>query len=442
MKKISSLYLFAIFSLVLLVSVVSAELNITILSPLENNTYGKSFQLLNVSLSGDEGISSCLYSLNGSSNETLVGDGAFWVNDTLSLHEGNQTIEVYCNDTAGVWFFASVNFTHDQTSPTIFVYSPVDGSSTNESTIWLNVSSNDSDVNQSNWKVWLNDGNETVFTPNITLNLVNGINNITVGLSDKYGNWNSTTLHINLSSSDSNETDTNETNETEPNVTVNSAPIALEDIYEVVLNTNFSGNVLSNDSDVDGDNLSVVVLVNPSNGSLTLNANGTFEYSPDENFSGIDFFSYTVSDGNWTSSANVSLYVNVSIPVVLPVINLNSGGSSGGGGSGGRYCVTTWSCTEWSACDNGTETRTCSYPTNFCTPVSLKPIESRSCTVEVPEETNETAEPSAFKNFTSLLTGAVTGPMGRATLLALLILLVLVGLGYWIVAAKKKKKKK
>ena len=50
--------------------------------------------------------------------------------------------------------------------------------------------------------------------------------------------------------------------------------------------------VLDNDSDPDDDPLSPVRVSGPSHGTLTLNANGSFTYNPDDNFNGSDSFTY------------------------------------------------------------------------------------------------------------------------------------------------------
>src|SRR5262249_12097892 len=53
--------------------------------------------------------------------------------------------------------------------------------------------------------------------------------------------------------------------------------------------------VLANDSDVDGDPLAAVLATGPAHGTLTLNANGSFTYTPAADFNGADTFSYRAS---------------------------------------------------------------------------------------------------------------------------------------------------
>ncbi len=71
------------------------------------------------------------------------------------------------------------------------------------------------------------------------------------------------------------------------------------------------GNVLSNDSDVDGDTLTASLVSGPTNGSLTLNADGSFSYTPDADWNGTDSFTYTANDGALDSNvATVTITVN------------------------------------------------------------------------------------------------------------------------------------
>ena len=55
--------------------------------------------------------------------------------------------------------------------------------------------------------------------------------------------------------------------------------------------------VLANDSDVEGDALTAVLVSGPANGTLALNADGSFTYTPAANYNGADSFTYKANDG-------------------------------------------------------------------------------------------------------------------------------------------------
>ena len=68
--------------------------------------------------------------------------------------------------------------------------------------------------------------------------------------------------------------------------------------------------VLDNDSDPDGDALEAVLVEGPSNGQLTLQPDGTFNYTPDDGFVGTDTFTYVAFDGvDRSAPATVQLAV-------------------------------------------------------------------------------------------------------------------------------------
>jgi CSLREA domain-containing protein len=82
---------------------------------------------------------------------------------------------------------------------------------------------------------------------------------------------------------------------------VNDAPVAKDDAYSVDQKktlTVLAPGVLSNDTDADGDTLTAVLVAGPVNGTLTLNANGSFTYTPNLNFYGVDTFTYKANDGS------------------------------------------------------------------------------------------------------------------------------------------------
>jgi VCBS repeat-containing protein len=91
----------------------------------------------------------------------------------------------------------------------------------------------------------------------------------------------------------------------------NIAPVALGDPFTLNEDTPTVLDVLANDLDADGDDLSAVIVEDPANGALTPNPDGTFTYTPAENFFGEDSFTYQASDGTALSDVvTVSLTVN------------------------------------------------------------------------------------------------------------------------------------
>ncbi|MDN2661677.1 cadherin-like domain-containing protein, partial [Neptunomonas sp. CHC150] len=68
--------------------------------------------------------------------------------------------------------------------------------------------------------------------------------------------------------------------------------------------------VLANDSDVDGDTLTVD-FATAANGTVAINPDGTITYTPNANFTGSDTITYTVTDGNGgTATATVAVTIN------------------------------------------------------------------------------------------------------------------------------------
>ncbi len=102
---------------------------------------------------------------------------------------------------------------------------------------------------------------------------------------------------------------------------VNDAPVAEADSYSAVADETFTstGSVLDNDSDVDGDPLTVVAydVTSEAGGTVEMTADGTFSYTPLAGFAGTDSFTYTITDGNGAEEiATVTL--NVESEAALP----------------------------------------------------------------------------------------------------------------------------
>ncbi len=90
----------------------------------------------------------------------------------------------------------------------------------------------------------------------------------------------------------------------------NDSPVAVDDAATTAEDTAVSIAVLTNDSDVDGETLSLNSVSAPAHGAATVNADGTITYAPAANFHGADSFSYTIGDGfGGTATATVSVTV-------------------------------------------------------------------------------------------------------------------------------------
>ncbi|MEP6360375.1 MAG: retention module-containing protein [Halioglobus sp.] len=106
-----------------------------------------------------------------------------------------------------------------------------------------------------------------------------------------------------------------------PPPVINNPPDAVNDGFSTEVNTPVSGNVLPNDSDPDNDPLTVTGNTQPTNGSVTVNPDGSFTYTPNEDFDGSDSFEYTITDGEGGSdTATVNLTVTDQPIDLLPTV--------------------------------------------------------------------------------------------------------------------------
>ncbi|PYG31585.1 Ig-like domain-containing protein [Pelagimonas varians] len=100
----------------------------------------------------------------------------------------------------------------------------------------------------------------------------------------------------------------------------NGDPIAVDDSETTALDTAVIIDVLGNDSDPDGDPLSIAAYTAPINGNVTDNGDGTMTYTPAPGFSGTDSFSYVIEDGNGGSDTG-AVTVEVEVDPAPPVEN-------------------------------------------------------------------------------------------------------------------------
>lgn len=231
---------------------------------------------------------------------------------TLDFIHGTQspvTITVTATDSVGHHTTTTFQVTVANQAPV----SQNDTYTTNENAGALNVNagagvlSNDSDpdgntlhavkvTDPTNGAVVLNTDGSFTYTPN---NNFHGTDTFTYKANDGQLDGNTATVTI----------------------TVNAPPVAVDDSGFVVnenttLNVPASG-VLANDTDAESNNLTALKVSDPANGTVTVNSNGSFTYTPNANFHGTDSFTYKANDGQADSNvATVTITVNV-LPVAV-----------------------------------------------------------------------------------------------------------------------------
>ncbi len=71
-------------------------------------------------------------------------------------------------------------------------------------------------------------------------------------------------------------------------------PVAVQDSIKLFVDISANGNVLTNDTDPEGDALTASLVTAPVNGTIVLNANGSFTYTPNNGYIGLDSLLYQV----------------------------------------------------------------------------------------------------------------------------------------------------
>ncbi len=100
-------------------------------------------------------------------------------------------------------------------------------------------------------------------------------------------------------------------NRTQKVVAVNGAPVAVADSVSTSMNTPVSFDPRTNDSDPNGNPLTITAATNGASGVVTITGGGAgLTYTPNAGFSGSDSFTYTISDGGLTATATVSVTVS------------------------------------------------------------------------------------------------------------------------------------
>ncbi len=146
------------------------------------------------------------------------------------------------------------------------------------------------------------------YTPNPDFN---GTDSFTFRVNDGQRNSNTSTVSINVTE-------------------VNDAPVAGNDSVIIAEDSAANAvNVLANDTDTDGDTLTVLSKTAGMNGTVVITGGGTaVTYTPAANFNGSDSFTYTVSDGRGgTQTATVSVTVTPinDAPAFISITPLSQG---------------------------------------------------------------------------------------------------------------------
>jgi hypothetical protein len=102
----------------------------------------------------------------------------------------------------------------------------------------------------------------------------------------------------------------------------NTAPVAVDDIFNGVNGMPFTGNVILNDNDPNGELIHPNLVVTSVDGTVVMNADGSFTFTPNPGFIGlITTFTYNLTDEGFdaATSNTATVTINFSNPIVLPV---------------------------------------------------------------------------------------------------------------------------
>ncbi|MFV1873328.1 MAG: Ig-like domain-containing protein [Oleiphilus sp.] len=232
--------------------------------------------------------------INGS--VTINGDGTITYTPDAD-YSGSDTISYSIIDgqggTASATVAVTVNPENDEPVAVVDTASTLEGTS-----VVIDVLANDSDIDGDsltvdsasalNGSVTINADGTITYTPNIDYS---GSDTISYSIIDGQGGTASATVAVSVNPE-------------------NDEPVAVADTASTQEGSSVVIDVLANDSDIDGDSLTVDS-ASAINGSVTINGDGTITYTPDAGYSGSDTISYSIIDGQGgTASSAVAVTVN------------------------------------------------------------------------------------------------------------------------------------
>ncbi len=110
-----------------------------------------------------------------------------------------------------------------------------------------------------------------------------------------------------------------------PSIAQNNGPVSVGDSYVVNINSVYTvaaPGVLSNDSNPTGGALTATLIATPTHGTVTLNADGSFVYTPTVGYAGPDSFTYQAGNGVLSTNAT-TVTIMVRHVVYLPIVMRN-----------------------------------------------------------------------------------------------------------------------
>ena len=105
--------------------------------------------------------------------------------------------------------------------------------------------------------------------------------------------------------------------------TCNSNPIAVDDTFNGTVGLPYSGTVITNDSEPNGEAMIAAIIANSPDGNVVLHQDGTFTFTPNPGFTGSSTtFTYQLSDDGFSplNSNIATVTINFSIGATLPVV--------------------------------------------------------------------------------------------------------------------------
>jgi VCBS repeat-containing protein len=133
----------------------------------------------------------------------------------------------------------------------------------------------------------LNEDGSFTYTPHADFH---GSDSFTYQVADGRGGWAAATVSLTVTP-------------------VNDAPVAVHSGFTLNEDTPLTGNVLAGATDVDGDTLTAGLVTGPTHGTLRLNADGSFEYTPNADYNGSDNFAFVARDGQVSGAATITLTI-------------------------------------------------------------------------------------------------------------------------------------